>query len=146
MRIVRAERPGRGNQQQREGMRPDDLVEWEYKEVCKQGIIGGEEPQVEKALRQLRSLYLTAEPEVPERRGSPRGLDQEELREVLQRVREGGRRHKKEVRRVVMAHSQSRMRWCRPKEKGCLKISRRRCSEVRWAEPHQCADPSGKPP
>ena len=105
VRIVKAEDPTRGKRQEREGRRPEDMVEWEYKEACKQEILVGQDSSEEKAMRQLRSLHLTAEPEVPERRGSPRRLDEEELREVLQRVREGGRRHKREVRGVVVAHS-----------------------------------------
>ena len=105
VRIVEAEGLKKGKQQEREGIRPEDMVEWEYKEACKQDILGSQEPQEENAMRQLRSLHLTAEPEVPERRVAPQELGEEELKEVLQRVREGGRRHKTEVRGVVVAHS-----------------------------------------
>ena len=80
VRIVEAEGLKKGKQQEREGKRPEDMVEWEYKEACKQDILGSQEPREEKAMRQLRSLHLTTEPEVPERRVTPQELGEEELR------------------------------------------------------------------
>ena len=146
VRIVKAEAPTRGKQQESEGMRPEDMIEWEYKKVCKQDNLGSQEPQEEKAMRQLRSLHLTAEPEVPERRVAPQELREEELREVLQRVREGGRRHKKEVRRVVVAHSPLEDEVVEAKRKGLFEEFKETVFRSEMGGAPRCADSSGKPP
>ena len=132
-------------QQEKEGKRPEDMVEWEDKEACKHEILGGQEPQEEKAMRQLRSLHLTAEPEVPERRVAPQELREEELREVLQRVREGGRRYKREVRGVVVAHSPLEDEVVEAKRKGlCEEFKETVFRSEMGGTPVR--DPSGKPP
>ena len=106
----------------------------------------GQEPQEEKAMRQLRSLHLTAEPEVLERRVAPRELGEEELREVLQRVREGGQRHMKEVRGVVVAHSPLEDEGVEAKRKGLFEEFKETVFRSEMGGTPRCADPSGKPP
>ena len=122
------------------------MVEWEYKEACKQDILGSQEPHEEKAMRQLRSLHITAEPEVPERRVAPQELGEKELREVLQRVREGARRHKKEVRRVVVAHSHLEDEVVEAKRKGLFEEFKETVFRKEMGATPRCADPSGKSP
>ena len=94
----------------------------------------------------MRSLHLTAEPEVPERRVAPQEFGEEELSEVLQRVREGGRRYKREVRGVVVTHSPLEDEVVEAKRKGLFEEFKETVFRSEMGGSPRCADPSGKPP
>ena len=85
--------------------RPEDYVEFEYWEACKEVL----DELAEKRLRYLKCLRLVAEPEIEERQKSPSTLDEKSLYFISQSLLDANYTPSY-IRGIVVAHAPKKMR------------------------------------